>query len=148
MKISMRKTAASICILFLLSGCTSVPVAVTYRGHSLNGSGDSNPDMSTFSFKVSDDTVACHGSYALAPAFAPKFTFPISCSDGRTGRVEANRGAQAMDRAGTDFPVNGKIIFSDGAIGMFNLGAYARDLNTKSLIYNDFIEGLNEKKFQ
>jgi hypothetical protein len=103
--------------------------------------------MSTFSFKVSDTTVACHGSYALATAFAPKFTFPISCSDGRVGRVEASRGAQAMDRAGTDFPINGKVIFSDGTIGMFNLGAYARDFNSKSLIYNEFIEGLNEKKF-
>ena len=148
MKLFMRMQTLSFCVLFLLSGCTSVPVAVTYRAHSLNGSGDSSPDMSTFSFKVSDDTVACHGRYALAPAFAPKFTFPISCSDGRTGRVEASRGSQAMDLAGTDFPVNGRIIFSDGTIGMFNLGAYARDLNTKSLIYNDFIEGLNEKKFQ
>lgn len=104
--------------------------------------------MSTFSFRVSDASVACRGSYALAPAFAPKFTFPISCSDGRTGQVEAGRGAQALDRAGKDFPVSGKIIFSDGGIGMFNLGAYAQDFNTKSLMYNDFIEGLNEKKFQ
>jgi len=132
----------------VLSGCTSVPVAVTYRGHSLNGAGDPSPDMSMFSFKVSDDTVACHGSYALAPAFAPKFTFPISCSDGRTGRVEAIRGAQPMDLSGTDFPVNGKIIFSDNAIGMFNLGANARDINTKSMIYSDFLEGLKEQKFQ
>jgi uncharacterized protein YceK len=148
MKLFMRNLALSFCVLLMLSGCTSVPVAVTYRGHSLNGSGDSSPDMSTFSFKVSDDTVACRGSYALAPAFAQNFTFPISCSDGRTGTVEANRGAQAMDLAGTDFPVNGKINFSDGAIGMFNLGDYARSINTKSLIYNDFIEGITEKKFQ
>jgi hypothetical protein len=144
----MRMLFLSFCVLFMLAGCTSVPVAITYRGHSLNGSGDSTPDMSTFSFKVSDAAVACHGSYALAPAFAAKFTFPISCSDGRTGQVEAGRGAQAMDRAGTDFPVNGKITFSDGSIGMFNLGAYARDFNTKSLMYNDFIEELNEKKLQ
>ena len=148
MKFFMRKMPLSFCLLIMLSGCTSVPVAVTYRGHSLNGSGDPSPDMSTFAFKVSDDTVACRGSYALAPAFAPKFTFPISCSDGRTGRVEAIRGAQAMDLAGTDFPVNGKIIFSDNSIGMFNLGAYAQGINNKSLIYSDFIEGLNEKKFQ
>jgi len=148
MKLFMRRLALSFSVLFMLSGCTSVPVAITYRGHSLNGSGDSSPDMSTFSFKASDDTVACRGSYALAPAFAAKFTFPITCSDGRTGSVEANRGAQPMDRAGTDFPVNGKIVFSDGSIGMFNLGGYAKDLNTKSLIYNDFIEDLNEKKFQ
>lgn len=148
MKLFMRRRSLFSLVLFLLSGCTSVPVAVTYRGHSLNGSGNSSPDMSTFSFKVSDDTVACHGTYALAPAFVPKFTFPISCSDGRTGRVEASRGGQPMDLAGTDFPVNGKIAFSDGGIGMFNLGAYARDINTKSLIYNDFIESLNEKKFQ
>jgi hypothetical protein len=144
----MRRLSLSFYLIFILSGCSSVPVAVTYRGHSLNGSGDSSPDMSTFSFKVSDNTVACHGSYALAPSFAPNFNFPISCSDGRTGRVEAIRGAQAMDLAGTDYSVNGKVIFSDGAIGMFNLGRYAKDFNTKSLMYNDFIEGLNEKKFQ
>lgn len=144
----MRKLCFSFCIFFMASGCSFVPVAVTYRGHSLNGTGDTSPDMLTFSFKVSDDTVACHGSYALAHAFAPKFTFPISCSDGRTGRVEAIRGAQPMDLAGTDFPVNGKIIFSDNAIGMFNLGAYARDINTKSMIYSDFLEGLKEQKFQ
>ena len=138
----------SFCVFASLASCSSVPVAVTYRGHSLTGSGDSSQDMSTFSFKVSDEDVACNGSYALAPAFAPKFTFPISCSDGRTGRVEANRGAQAMDRAGVDFPVNGKIIFSDGTVGMFNLGAYARNFNTKSLMYNDFIEELQEKKFR
>ena len=148
MKFFMRQLAASFWVLFLvlLSGCTSVPVAVTYREHSLNGSGYSNPDMSTFSFKVSDDMVACQGSYALAPAFVPKFTFPISCSDGRTARVEVQRGALAMDNAGVDFPVMGKVIFSDGSYGMFNLGSYANGINTKSLIYIDFMEDLRDKK--
>jgi len=141
----MLKRFLSFCVFASLASCSSVPVAVTYRGHSLTGSGDSSQDMSTFSFNVSDDAVACNGSYALAPAFAPKFTFPLSCSDGRTGRVEASRGAQPI---GGDYPVSGKITFSDGTVGMFNLGSYARNFNTKSLMYNDFIEGLQEKKFQ
>jgi hypothetical protein len=142
---AMLKRFLSLCLFVSLASCSSVPVAVTYRGHSLTGSGDSSQDMSTFSFKVSDDGVACNGSYALAPAFAEKFTFPLSCSDGRTGRVEASRGAQPI---GADYPVSGKITFSDGTVGMFNLGDYARNFNTKSLMYNDFIEGLQEKKFR
>ena len=145
MKIVMLNRCLSIGFFAGLACCSSVPVAVTYRGHSLTGSGDSSQDMSTFSFKVSDDDVACNGRYALAPAFAPKFTFPLSCSDGRTGRVEASRGAQPI---GADYPVSGKITFSDGTVGMFNLGAYAQNFNTKSLMYNDFIEGLQEKKFR
>lgn len=145
MKIMMLKRCLSIVFFASLACCSSVPVAVTYRGHSLTGSGDSSPDMSTFSFKVSDDVVACNGRYALAPAFASKFTFPLSCSDGRTGRIEASRGAQPI---GADYPVSGKITFSDGTVGMFNLGAYAQNFNTKSLMYNDFIEGLQEKKFR
>ena len=144
----MFKRLLSFYLLAGLAGCASVPVAVTYRGHSLTGSGFSSQDMSEFSFTASDDQVSCRGQYALAPAFAPNFTFPISCSDGRTGKVEASRGAQAMDRAGQDFPVSGKITFSDGGIGMFNLGNYARSFNTKSLMYNDFVEGLNEPKFK
>lgn len=143
----MRKTIFTLCTVLSLSGCTSVPVAITYRGHSLNGSGNSSADMSSFAFKVSDAEVSCQGKYDLEGAFAASFTFPISCTDGRTGNVEASRGLAPMDRAGVDFPVSGKITFSDGSIGMFNLGAYAKDINTKSLIYNDFIESLNEKKF-
>lgn len=135
-------------VLVLLASCTSTPVAITYAGHSLIGAGSSSEDHSTFSFKVTDDAVACSGSYSLSLAFVPKFTFPISCSDGRMGHVHAYRGDKAMDRAGVDFPVQGKIIFSDGAVGMFNLGSYARDLNYKSMIYKDFLEKMDEKTYK
>lgn len=127
-------------VVLALAGCTGVPVAVTYLDHSLTGSGASSQDQSSFSFLVSDQRVSCRGSYNLAPAFGSKFKFPISCSDGRRGSVEATRLSQPVDKAGQDFPVTGKIIFTDGEIGMFNLGEYARNLNTNSINYREFIE--------
>lgn len=144
-KSAMFKFASLLTILTTLTACSSVPVAITYGEHSLTGVGVTSPDMSTFSFKVTDDDVACQGSYALAPAFVPRFTFPISCSDGRTARIEARRGSVAMDKAEVDFPLMGKVVFSDGSYGMFNLGLYARKINTNSLIYKEFIEDLSEK---
>ena len=145
----MRITLLSLSILFMLAGCsTGVPVAVTYRDHSLNGSGHSSQDFANFAFTVSDSSVACHGSYDLRGAFAPEFKFPISCSDGRTARVEFNRMEKPIDKAGVEYPVRGRVIFSDGSIGMFNMGADARDLNEKSLVYQSFIEELEQPKFK
>ena len=133
-------------VIMTLAACTSVPVALTYADHSLSGYGSSSSDMSTFTFEVTDNQVACQGSYSLAPSFAPRFTFPISCSDGSKARVEARRDIPAMDKPGVDYPVLGKVVFSDGSYGMFNLGSYARGINTNSLIYIDFMEDLRQKK--
>ena len=145
----MRKVLLTFCSCLTLVGCaTGTPVAVTYQGHSLNGEGASSKDLMDFAFSVSDGSVACHGGYDMRNAFAPEFTFPISCSDGRTGRVAARREAKATDKLGVDFPVRGKIIFSDGSIGMFNLGADARSINTNSIIYQQFNEGLAQTKFK
>ena len=123
-----------------MTGCTGVPVAITSPGHSLMGWGYSNQDLSGFSFSVSDERLSCSGNYNLALAFSPNFSFPISCSDGRAGNVEAVRGALAVDKAGQDFPVSGRVVFSDGAVGMFNLGAYAQKMNENSIAYKEFIE--------
>ena len=145
----MRKMFLILPALVILAGCSSgAPVAVTYKGHSLNGVGQSSPDMTNFSFTVSDYAVACTGNYDMRAAFAPEFTFPISCSDGRTGRVEAYRESRPIDKLGVDYPVRGKVTFSDGAIGMFNLGADARGLTEASLVYQSFTEGLNQPKFK
>lgn len=145
----MRQASILFCFLLTLSGCsTAVPTSVTYHDHSLTGEGKPTPDMAEFSFDVSDGQVSCRGRYIMQKAFAPKFTFPISCSDGRTGQVEAERGAIALDKGESQYPVRGKIIFSDGAIGMFNLGADAGNMSTKSLIYQSFIEKQSERKFK
>lgn len=133
-----------------LAGCaTAIPVAVTYQGHSLSGAGQPTPDLSSFEFSVEDDRVACRGAYLLAASFTREFTFPISCSDGRTGRVEAARtitidrkvqeGTMRFITMNTDI-VSGKVIFSDGSVGLFNLGPGSRHINTKSLSYQDFVE--------
>ena len=145
----MRKAGHLLLIFSSLAGCaTGAPVAVTYRDHSLSGVGRSSADMSNFSFTVSDNAVACSGQYDMRAAFVPAFTFPISCSDGRTGRVEARREPYATDKAQENYPIRGKVIFSDGKVGMFNLGADARYLNEHSLTYQNYIESLSEQKFK
>ena len=145
----MRQAPIIFCLLLALPGCsTAVPTAVTYRGHSLTGEGAPTADMAEFSFNVADSQVSCRGGYVMRKAFAPKFTFPISCSDGRTGQVQAERGETALDEENSQYPVRGKIIFSDGAVGMFNLGADARYMSTKSLVYQSFVEQQDEPKFK
>jgi hypothetical protein len=137
----MRKSPLIFLALWSLAGCaTGVPGAVTYPNHALNGSGHSSQDMSNFTFTVEDSSVSCRGGYDMRTAFTAEYSFPISCSDGRTGRVVARRDAQPADKYGADWPVRGKIQFSDGSIGMFNLGAGASDINTKSIVYQEFIE--------
>ena len=137
----MRKSPLTFLALLSLAGCaTGVPVAVTYPNHSLNGSGHASQDMSNFTFAVEDSSVTCRGSYDMRAAFRAEYSFPISCSDGRTGLVMARRDAQPEDQFGFDWPVRGKIQFSDGSIGMFNLGAGASNINTKSIVYQQFTE--------
>jgi len=137
----MRKSPLIFFALWSLAGCaTGVPVSVTYSNHALNGSGYASQDMSNFTFAAEDSSVSCRGSYDMRAAFRAEYSFPISCSDGRTGRVIARRDAQPADQHGVDWPVRGKIQFSDGSIGMFNLGAGASSINTKSIVYQDFIE--------
>ena len=137
----MRKYIVTFFALWSLVGCaTDVPVAVTYPNHALNGSGNSSQDFSNFTFTVNDSSVSCRGSYDMRKAFSSEFSFPLSCSDGRTGRVVARRDLQPADNYGVDWPVRGRIQFSDGSVGMFNLGAGASRINTKSVIYQEFIE--------
>lgn len=145
----MLKSLINFLALCSLAGCsTGVPVAVTFRDHALNGSGQSSQDFSNFTFNVNDSAVSCRGSYDMQKAFQAEFSFPLSCSDGRTGRVVARREARPVDGSGVDYPVRGKITFSDGSIGMFNLGADASNINNKSVVYQQFIEELPQPKLQ
>lgn len=143
---SLRCVLLILGLSLTLAGCTGTPVAITYPDHSLTGVGASSSDQSSFSFLVSDDHVSCRGSYNLAQAFRSNFSFPITCSDGLSGRVEVVRMPLPTDKAGQDYLVSGKVIFSDGKIGMFNLGQYARNLNVNSISYQEFIEDLRLSK--
>lgn len=145
----MRKSIVTFFALWSLAGCaTGVPVAVTYPNHALNGSGNSSQDFSNFTFTVNDSSVSCRGSYDMRTAFSVEFSFPLSCSDGRTGRVVARRDLQPADNYGVDWPVRGRIQFSDGSVGMFNLGAGVSNINTKSIVYQEFIEDSHLQKAQ
>jgi hypothetical protein len=145
----MRATLVFLSFIPLLTACSvGVPTAVTYRGHSLTGEGRSSVDMQEFSFTTLDSQVTCYGGYDLPAAFTNKFTFPIHCSDGRSGKVEVERIEKPSDRLGQEFPVRGKIIFSDGAIGLFNLGSEARNMSTQSIIYQNFVEELGRPRLK
>lgn len=144
----MKKILSILFIVLTLAGCAGVPVAIISPSHSLTGWGSSNQDLTSFSFLASDDYMSCSGSYDLAHSFAANFNFRIYCDDGRTGKVMAVRVAEPMDPAGQDFPVSGKVVFSDGSVGMFNLGSYAKKMNENSITYKYFLEDQQVKKFK
>lgn len=124
------------CLLaILLSGCSS-PTAIVFKDYKLVGEG--NSVGTRFYFNVMNrfnTSLTCSGEYNFA-ALETEFTFPVSCSDHRTGSVKAMR---TVDDIGSDGQVVGEITLSDGMRGLFVMGRNANSVQTSSLLYQKIV---------
>ncbi len=109
-----------------LAGCaTSPPIAIVLDDAILRGEGVSAEQR--FRFSVKDEknpTLSCDGTFPNN-IFSVKFSFPLSCSDGRQGEVFATR---------LPGEILGRVRLADGGGGVFLLSADARRVNSKSLL--------------
>ena len=124
------------CLLAIfLAGCAS-PTALVFKDYKLVGEGNSVGNR--FYFNVIhryNTSLTCTGEYDFA-AVETEFSFPVSCSDHRTGTVKAMR---TTDSIRSDGQVVGEITLSDGMRGLFVMGRDANSVQTSSLLYQKIV---------
>lgn len=122
-------------LAIFLAGCAS-PTAIVFKDYKLVGEGNSVGNH--FYFNVINrynTSLTCSGDYDFS-ALQLNFTFPVSCSDNRTGVVKAMR---ASDDVMAEGQVVGEITLSDGMRGLFVMGRNANSVQTSSLLYQKIV---------